>query len=64
MMMMMIMSMERYHVSELRLPMDLLLITQVINEHREPYWNDDVDREKLLIRPPELSVSPTSRIVW
>jgi hypothetical protein len=31
----------------------------VINEHEEPWWND-VSSGKLLIRPPELSLNPTS----
>jgi hypothetical protein len=33
--------------------MDLLLIPQVIYEHEEPQLND-LDREKFLVRPPEL----------
>jgi hypothetical protein len=37
----------------------LLLISQVIYEHGEPWWNDN-DRGKLLICPPELSGNPTS----
>jgi hypothetical protein len=39
--------------------MGLLFIPKVIEEHGEPWWNDD-DREKLLIHPPELSGNPTS----
>jgi hypothetical protein len=35
-----------------------LFIPQVIYEHREPWWND-IDRGKLLIRPPVLSDYPT-----
>jgi hypothetical protein len=38
-MMMMIMSMGRDYVSELRPPTGLLFITQVICEHEEPWWN-------------------------
>jgi hypothetical protein len=33
----------------------------MIYEHGEP-WCNDVDRGKLLIRPPELSGNPTSRV--
>jgi hypothetical protein len=55
---MMIMSMGRDHVSELRPPTGLLFIPQVIYEHGEPWWNDN-DRGKL-IHPPELSGNPTS----
>jgi hypothetical protein len=54
---MIIMSMGCDCVSELRPPAGLLLILQVIYEYREPWWND-IDRGKLLIRPPELSGSP------
>jgi hypothetical protein len=36
-----------------------LFIPQVIYEHGEPWWND-IEREKLLIHPPELSGNPTS----
>jgi hypothetical protein len=39
--------------------MDLLFITQIICEHGEP-WRNDIDRGKLVIRPPELSGIPTS----
>jgi hypothetical protein len=59
MMMMMTVSMGSDYVSELRPPTDLLSIAHVIYEHREPWWND-IDRVKLLIRPPELSGNPTS----
>jgi hypothetical protein len=52
------MSIGRDYVSELWPPTDLLFICQLIYEHEEPWWNDDVDREKLLIRPPELSGNP------
>jgi hypothetical protein len=31
----------------------------VIYEHVEPWWND-IDREELLIRPPELCSNPNS----
>jgi hypothetical protein len=41
----------------------IFFIPQVIHEHGEPLWND-VDREKLLIRQPELSGNPTSRVIW
>jgi hypothetical protein len=34
----------------------LLFISQVIYEHGEPWWND-INRENLLIRPPEHSLS-------
>jgi hypothetical protein len=40
-----------------------LFIYQVISEIGEPWWND-VDRGKLLIRPPDLSSNPTSRVFW
>jgi hypothetical protein len=33
----------REYVSELWLPTSLLLIPQVIHEHRKPWWND-IDR--------------------
>jgi hypothetical protein len=32
-----------------------LFIPKVIYEHGEPWWNNDVNRRKLLIHPPELS---------
>jgi hypothetical protein len=35
----------------------------MIYEYEHPWWND-VDREKLLIRPPELSGNPTRRLIW
>jgi hypothetical protein len=53
--MMMIMSMGRGYVSELRPSTGLFFIPQVINEHGEPWWNNDVDRGELLIRLPQLS---------
>jgi hypothetical protein len=31
----------------------------MVYEHGKPWWND-VDREKILIRPPEVSGNPTS----
>jgi hypothetical protein len=37
-----------------------LFIPQVIYEHGEPWWSVDVDRGKLLTRPPELSATDTS----
>jgi hypothetical protein len=43
----------------LRPPMGLLFIPQIINEHGETWWND-IDRKKLLIRPPELSANYTN----
>jgi hypothetical protein len=60
--MMMIKPMERDFVSELQAPTSSLFIPQVINEHREPWWND-IDRGKLVIRPPQLSGNSTSRII-
>jgi hypothetical protein len=35
----------------------------VLYEHGET-WLNNVDRIKLLIRPPELSGNPTSRVIW
>jgi hypothetical protein len=58
-MMVMVTSMGREYVSELRLPTGLLFIPQVIYKHGEPWWNE-VDRGQLMIRPPELSGNPTS----
>jgi hypothetical protein len=46
-------------VSELLPPTDLLLVLKVIYEHGKPWWND-IDRGKLLIRPPEFCGSTTS----
>jgi hypothetical protein len=37
---------------------------QVTSEHGEPWWNDAVNRRKLLIRPPELSGNPASSVIW
>jgi hypothetical protein len=62
-MMMMMMSMWRDYVSELRPPTGLLFISQVIYGHGEPQWND-INKEKLLICLPELSGHPTTRITW
>jgi hypothetical protein len=45
-----IMSIGWDYVSELRPPKGLLFIPYVMYEHGEPRWND-MDREKLLIRP-------------
>jgi hypothetical protein len=42
--------------------MDEFFISQVIYEHKEPWWNA-IDRGKLLIRPPELSGNPTRRVI-
>jgi hypothetical protein len=47
------------YVSELRPTTGLLFIPQVTYEHGKPWWNE-IDRCKLLIRPPELSGNPTS----
>jgi hypothetical protein len=63
MMMMIIMSMGLDYVSKRRPTFDLLFISQVISEHGEPWWND-IDRGKLLNRPPELSGNPASRVIW
>jgi hypothetical protein len=41
-------------------PTGLLFIPKVIYEYREPWWNDDADRRKLLSHPPELSGNLTS----
>jgi hypothetical protein len=54
------MSMGRDNVSEVRPPMAFLFIPQVINKHGESQWNH-IDREHILIRPPELSGKHTSR---
>jgi hypothetical protein len=40
-----------------------IVILLVIYEHGEEWWND-VDRVNLLIRPPELSGNPISRVIW
>jgi hypothetical protein len=63
--MMMMMSMGCDSVSELRPPTVLLFIPQVIGlyEHGEP-WRNDVERGKLLTRPPELFGIPTSREIY
>jgi hypothetical protein len=39
--------------------MGMLFIPHMIYEHEEPWWID-IDRGKLLIRPPELSGNSTS----
>jgi hypothetical protein len=57
--MLMTMSLGRDYVSELRSPTGLLFTHQVTFEHGEPWWND-IDRGKLLIRPPKLSGSPAT----
>jgi hypothetical protein len=59
MLLMMMMSMGRDYVSELLPPKGLLFILQVIYEHEKTWWNY-IDREKLLIRPSELSVNLAS----
>jgi hypothetical protein len=61
---MMIMIMGSDYVSDLLPPVGLLVFLQMINEDGEPWWNDDVDRGKLLTCPPELSGNPTSRVIW
>jgi hypothetical protein len=58
MMMMIIVSMWRDYVSELRPPRGLLFVPQVAHEYGEPRWND-TDRGKL-IHPPQFSCNPTS----
>jgi hypothetical protein len=50
------------NVFELRPLTGLLFIPQEIYEHGEPWWNG-VDRGKV-IRLPELSGNPTSRVIW
>jgi hypothetical protein len=56
----MIMLMECYYISEMQPPTG---IPQVIYEHGEPWWNDDVNRGKLQTHPPELSGSLTT-VIW
>jgi hypothetical protein len=53
----MIVLMGRDYVSELRPPTGLLFIP-----HGEPWWND-IDKEKLLICPPEIFGNPTSSLL-
>jgi hypothetical protein len=53
MMIIIIMSMGRYCVSELRTKTGPFFILQVIYEHGE-LWLSDIDRGKHMIRPPEL----------
>jgi hypothetical protein len=62
MMIIIIMSMGLNYVLELPPQTGLLFIPQMLYEHGGTWWND-VDRGKLLIRPPELSGNPTSRII-
>jgi hypothetical protein len=52
-----IMSMGSEYVFELRPPTGLFFISRKIYKHGEARWSD-VDREKLLTRPPELSGNP------
>jgi hypothetical protein len=52
----------RDYVSELRPQTGLLLISQVIHEHGEPWWIY-IDRGILLMHPLELSGNPTSRVI-
>jgi hypothetical protein len=54
---MMIMSMGRDYISELRPPTGLLFIPQVIYEHGEPWWND-IDMEKLIFHQCSLKILP------
>jgi hypothetical protein len=61
---MMIMSTGSDYVSELQPTKGQFFIPQVIYEHGKPWWNNKVDRGKLLISPPELSDNPTSRYIW
>jgi hypothetical protein len=61
MMITIIMSMGSDYVSELWQPTGLLFIPQIY-ENGEAWW-DYIDKEKLLIRLPELSGNPTSRII-
>jgi hypothetical protein len=42
--------------------MGLLFIPQVIYDYEGTWWNG-IDREKLMIRPPELSGNSTSRVI-
>jgi hypothetical protein len=64
MMMMMIVSMGR-DVSELRPPTGLLLSTHVIlRVLSHGNYDDNAGFGNLLTRPPELSCSPASRIIW
>jgi hypothetical protein len=64
MMMIMIMSIRSDYVSELPPPTGILFTPYVIHEYGAPWWNDDVDRGKLLTRPPEVSGNPISRDIW
>jgi hypothetical protein len=59
----MILSMDSDYISELLPTAGLSFIPQLIHEHEEP-WLNDVDRGKILIRPPELSGNPTSKVIW
>jgi hypothetical protein len=56
----MIMSMGYKYISELQPSVGLL--AQVIYEHGELRWKD-VNRGNLLVRPPEFSDNPTSRVI-
>jgi hypothetical protein len=46
------------HVSELQPPMGLLFIPQVINEYREPWWNDNDRGKPKKSREKSVPVSP------
>jgi hypothetical protein len=58
---MMIMSMGRDYVFELRPPVGLLFMPQVIYAHEKP-WLNDTDWRKV-IHVPELSGNLTSRVI-
>jgi hypothetical protein len=60
--MMIMMSMGRDYVYELWPLVGPSLIPHMIYEHREAWWND-IDRGKLLIRPPELSGNGTNKVI-
>jgi hypothetical protein len=62
--MIMIMSMGWDYVSDLRLSTGQFFIPQVIYEHGVSWRYYDVDRRKLVTRPPELSSNPTARVIW
>jgi hypothetical protein len=57
---MMIMSMGWDDVSELRQPLGLLYIPQVIYEYGEPWWND-IDRDNWLIHQSSLAILVAKR---
>jgi hypothetical protein len=57
----MMITMGRDNVSELRPPPGLLFILQVMYELLDSWWND-VDRRKVIL-PPELSDNHTSNVI-